>query len=159
VAFYLEDVKTRVIPNEYAQLIQYVDCMIDTTAQIYLGDKKERDVPELPAQSKAGQYLKFATNFDGEPEMPEVEWDSPFAEAQYNKFSREYQQWNNKRLVWLDEKMQSGHYYKSLLMEAADEAINNGTSNSALEFYVERYLTPELALKMKRLRQPVGFCS
>ncbi len=55
--------------------------------------------------------------------------------------------------------MQSGLYYKSLLIEAADEAINNGISDDALEFYVERYLAPELALKMKRLRQPVGFCS
>jgi hypothetical protein len=159
VAFYIENVQSSPIPGEYAQLIQYVDCMIDTTAQLYLTDHKHREFRELPPDSKITQYLKFAEDFKGEPKMPQVEWDSPSAEAQYNKYSREHEQWNNKRLAWLDEKMRTGDGYRVLLTEAADEAVENGTGNELLEFYVERYLSPQKALKMKRLRQPVGLCS
>lgn len=133
--------------------------MIDTTAQIYLTDEKQRRVDELPPTSKTTQYLRFANDFKGEPKMPDIDWDSPFAEARLNKYTREHQQWNNARLAWLDEKMKNGHYYKSLLAEAAEEAIERGAGDGALEFYVERYLSPAQALKMKRLRQPVGMCS
>ena len=159
VGLYLEDVRPRPIPGQYGQLIQYVDCMIDTTAEIYLTEKKEREPHRLPPDSKITQYLKLTTDFKGEPGMPEIDWDSPFAEAQYNKFVREHQQWNNARLAWLDDKMQKGHYNKSLLMDAYREAAENGIGDEALEFYVERYLSPSEALKLKRLRKPVGYCS
>ena len=159
VAMHLEQIQSPPIPGQYTQLIQYVDCMIDTTAQIYLTDDRDRDVVQLSADSKISAYLKFAEDFEGEPQMPEIDWDSPFAQAQYHKYSREHEQWNNKRLASLDKKMKDSHYYKSLLVDAADEAIENGSGNHMLEFYVERYLSPELALEMKRLRRPVGFCS
>lgn len=158
-ALYLEDLQATSIPGQYAQLIQYVDCMIDTTARIYLGNDKEREIRQLPANSKITQYLNFATDFDGEPQRLDIDWDSPFAQAQYNKYEREYQQWNNKRLAWVDGKMKTGDYYKSLLMAAMDEAVETGLGDEMLEFYVERYRSPTEALKMKRLRQPVGSCS
>lgn len=158
-ALYLANVKSRPIPAQYAPLIQYVDCMIDTTAQIYLTDNKERHIPELPADSKITQYLKFAADFEGAPERPDIDWDSPFAETQYDKYNRELQQWNNARLAWLDEEMKTSPYRRSLLMEAMGEAIENRTGDGQLEFYVERYLSPAEALRMKRLRQPVGLCS
>jgi hypothetical protein len=158
-ALYLGDVRSRPLPAQYAQLIQYVDCMIDTTAQIYLTKDNPRKNRELPPDSKITQYVKFATDFRDEPQMPEIDWDSPFAEAQYNKYNREYAQWNNRRLARLDEKMKSGHYYKVLLAAAMDEAIENGAGDETLEFYVERYRSPTEALKMKRHRQPIGRCS
>lgn len=158
-ALYLADVQSRPIPAQYAQLIQYVDCMIDTNARIYLGNNRARQTRALPADSKVTQYLKFASDFKGEPQMPDIDWDSPFAEAQYNKYSRERQQWNNARLAWLDEKMKTQDYYRSLLMEAMEEAIENGTGDEIIEFYVGRYLSPAQELRMKRLRRPVGQCS
>jgi hypothetical protein len=140
VGLHLEDVRPRPIPGQYGQLIQYVDCMIDTTAQIYLTDKREYEPQLLSPDSKITQYLEFVRDFKGEPEMPEIDWDSPFAETQYNKFIREHEQWNNARLAWLDEKMRDGHYYRSLLMDASKEALDNRSGDDELEFYVERYL-------------------
>ena len=159
VGLYLEDVQARPVPVEYAQLIQYVDCMIDTTARIYLNESREQIPQKLPPDSKIIAYLSFADDFKGEPKMPEMDWDNPSAEAVYKKYKQKYQQWENARIARVDEKMQKGHYYKSLLIDAAREAIERGTGDPDLEFYVERYLDPAQALRMKRLRQPVGMCS
>lgn len=158
VALYLEGVRPQSLPGQYAQLIQYVDCMIDTTAQIYLTKRKNREPRPLPPDSKIKQYLRLANDFKGEPKMPDIDWDSPFAETRYHKYVREYQQWNNARLGRLDENMRRDHYH-TLLMEAMEEALESEVSDAELEFYVERYLSPAQALKMKRLRQPVGNCS
>ncbi len=157
-AMYLHDLQEIPIPTNYASLIQYVDCMIDTTAEIYRVEHADLEKP-IPVGSKIQAFLEWADRYEGEPQLPDISWDSPFAEEQYYKFRREYEQWNNKRLADLDVKMNNGHYYKSLLMEAAEEAIAENTSNEVLEFYVERYLSPSQALEMKRSRRPMGYCS
>ncbi len=158
IMLYLEGLEEIPLPNDYARLVQYVDCMIDTTARIFLTDENDLGRSELPPDSKITQYLNWADSFKDRPGEPDIDWDSPFAGAQYEKFARELQQWNNRRLAWLDERM-GEHYYKSLLMEATDEAIENRIGDRGLEFYVERYLSPSQALHMKRLRRPVGTCS
>lgn len=158
-SMYVQDLKSQAIPGQYAELIQYVDCMIDTTAAIYLTKAKDQETRELPADSKIRQYLRFASDFREEPQMPDIDWDSPFAEAQYEKYSREYQQWNNARLASIDDKMKGGSFYKKLLVDAMNEALESGTGDEMLEFYVGRYLTPAEELKLKRIRRPVGFCS
>jgi hypothetical protein len=158
-ALFLEGLKEPELVPAYARLVQYVDCMIDTTAQIYLTEKSSRSYPEPPPDSKITRFLAWANDYEGEPQLPKIEWDGPFAESQYAKFQREHTQWNNARIAALDEKIQKGHYYKSLLMEATAEAIDNSIGNGELEFYVERYLSAKQALQMKRNRQPQGNCS
>lgn len=158
-ALYLENLKEQELPFGYARLVQYVDCLIDTTAQIYLTNNSTRALHELSPDSKITQFITWANDFEKKPQLPDVEWDSPFAQAQYEKYRQEYSHWNNNRIASLDEKMKKGHYFISLLMDAANEAIDNKTSSDELEFYGERYLSAQQALEMKRSRKPIGNCS
>lgn len=158
-AFFLDTLVEQEIPNEYAKLIQYVDCMIDTTAQIYRVQRATDEEQQLPPDSKILMFLNWAKRYEGEPKEPDIDWNSPYAEEQSAKYYREVQQWNNKRIAALDEKMKKDQFHKSLLMEATEEAISNNMGDEELEFYVERYLSPKEALEMKRNRKPMGACS
>lgn len=158
-ALFLEDLESPSFPQVYAQLIQYVDCMVDTTATIYFQEAERETFDSLPPGSKVRQYLELANDFGGEPEYPrDLDVETPFYEQAIHKYRREHAQWNNKRLAALDEKMKEQHN-QILLQEATDEALSLGRSSDVLEFYVERYLSPGQALKLKRHRQVVGFCS
>jgi hypothetical protein len=158
-AFYLEDLRAVPLADEYARLVQYVDCMVDTTAEIYYPRIPEDDDESVRAGSKVASFLACANDFEGEPEYPQIEWDSPFANDLVYKYQREHLQWNNKRIDALDKKINEGQYYRSLLMDAANEALAEGHSNEDLEFYVERYLSAAQALELKRHRKVVGLCS
>ena len=48
---------------------------------------------------------------------------------------------------------------KQLLLDAKAEALADTTSDENFEFYIERYLSGEEALAMKRNRRVMGFCS
>lgn len=88
----------------------------------------------------------------------EINWDSSDADSKYAAYMHVFDEWNNKRLKALDEKMKQT-YYKDLLQSALNEAMENKTGDPLLEFYVARYLSREDALYLKRLRRPIGRCS
>lgn len=154
-AFFLENLEAAQLSSRYTKLVQYVDCLIDTTAEIYL--QEDRPTRELPQTSAIITYLDVAMKFKGEPKM-DINWKRADAESKYAAFRREYDDWNNRRLKALDEKMKQP-YYKDLLQSALNEAMENKTGDPLLEFYVARYLSREDALYLKRLRRPVGMCS
>lgn len=155
--FYLQNLSSKEIPFEYARLIQYVDCMIDTTASIYFPRAEGEVHQRLSDNSKADQFVTWADDFTGKPDYPD--YDKPDFDSAYAVYRKKYKTWDSLRLDKLDAKMQSAHYWKSLLIEARDEAFQNGNSNTEFEFYVSRYLSKADALKLKRSRKVIGNCS
>ena len=155
--FYLESLSSSEIPTEYGRLIQYVDCMIDTTASIYLPQAEGDVYRRLNDNSKASRFVAWANDFAGKPHYPD--YDKPGFDSAYSVYHRKYRAWDSLRLINLDAKLPGAHYWKSLLIEARDEAFQDGNSNTEFEFYVERYLTKADALKLKRGRKVIGNCS
>lgn len=125
------------LPFGYAQLVQYVDCMIDTTAQLYLTTESSSAFEEPSPRTKVAQFISLADAYEGEPQR--LDWSKDVSEKQYREFSRELEAWNAKRMKAL--------------------AIENKTGNAALEFYAERYLSAGETLQMKRMRRVTGTCS
>jgi hypothetical protein len=159
-AFFIHDMSSPSLPEEYARLVQYVDCMIDTTAEIYLnrGQRDNNERYEIAPDSHIGKFLTLANIHKGKPADPKIDWDSPDAERKSELYSKAWEKWDNERILALDQKMKWVPN-QNMLQQAVDEAIENRVGNPELEFYVARYLSAEDALQMKRMRRPVGFCS
>ncbi|MBT1695996.1 hypothetical protein KK083_03850 [Fulvivirgaceae bacterium PWU4] len=158
-ALYL-DLEEQPLPFSYAHLVQYVDCMIDSTATLYLTRASDMDHEQQDQGTKASEFLSFANNFEGMPKEPDYDWDKEReSRVKYRKYQKQYEEWDQKRLQALDLKMKADPVHLGLLRSAVQEAISGRRANPALEFYVERYLSPVQALQMKRLRRVMGLCS
>lgn len=157
---YLEGLQEKKLPDQYARLIQYVDCMIDTTAQIYLPEAKSNSWVEISPFSDAGKFLQWVNKHPEVPEYPDYEkYEDDVYDSLYQNYRLEFDAWTENRLTTKDEKMKTSAYRISQLMNGRDEALETGISNADLEFYVARYLSREDALTMKRNRRVVGKCS
>ena len=159
-AFYIENLEAREIPYDYARLVQYVDCMIDTTAEIYFPEAKPAVYQRVDETSKAYRFVTWAETFPGKPKYPDYEKLTEHnSDSAYNAYARSYERWDSLRLISLDQRMKTSPHWENLLADAADEAVATGNSDALLEFYVSRYLSKELALKLMRGRRVVGNCS
>jgi hypothetical protein len=154
-AYYLHEFSLPKLPAPYARLIQYVDCMIDTTAEVYLTKAREQVYREVDPASAIGKFLTIANNHKGKPAEPR--WDSE-DEKNVERYYVAMEKWNNDRIASLDQKMKWVPN-QNLLKDALEEALGKQTGSAELEFYVARYLSEEEALQLKRLRRPVGMCS
>ncbi|MFZ6010343.1 MAG: hypothetical protein ACOYXT_08330 [Bacteroidota bacterium] len=158
-AVYLVNLQSQMLPYDYARLVQYADCMVDTTTEIYFPKAKYAVYQTVQGDSKAGRFVKWASKFPGKPEYPDYNTlhGEAFDEA-YAKYLRKHAEWDSLRMASLDEKVKKP-YWKSLLMEARDEALASGNSDSNIEFYIARYLSKAEALQLKRSRKVMGNCS
>jgi hypothetical protein len=159
-AFYLANWSTSTLPRTYARLVQYVDCMIDTTAQIYFPVAQGAVYQVVAEGSAAHQFIAWARRYPNEPQPPdyddtsEDEWESV-----WQAHNEAYRQWDNRRLTDLDKRFLNNRFRQDQLRQARDEALATGNSDSELEFYVARYLTKSDALALKRSRRVTGGCS
>lgn len=159
-AFYIEKLESRELPFDYARLVQYVDCMIDTTAEIYFPTAKGEVYQRVDETSKAYQFISWAEKFSGKPEYPDAEKiKEDDMDSAYNAYSKSHERWDSLRIADLDKKMKTSVYWNDLLSEAAEEGLLTGNSDALLEFYVSRYLSKETALRLMRNRRVIGNCS
>jgi signal recognition particle subunit SEC65 len=156
-ALYLDNLESKAIPEKYGKLVQYVDCMIDTTAQIYLTDTRGEVYQRVDEDSKASEFIKWTYKFPGAPDYPEYGQEN--FDSLRDKYMIEYGKWDSTRLATIDNLIVNSQYYSNLLDQARVEALENGNSSSVLEYYVARYISKEDALQLKRNRRVVGGCS
>jgi hypothetical protein len=157
-AFYIEQLTLIQLPYDYARLVQYVDCMIDTTATIFFKGAKSQVYERVPANSKANEFIAWAESFPGKPAYPDYEKVDNMDSA-YQVYESHVAVWDSLRLKHVDDIISTSHYWKSVLMQARDEAIETMNSDARLEFYVARYLSEADALTLMRSRKVVGQCS
>ncbi|HEU5292198.1 MAG TPA: hypothetical protein VFU05_16220 [Cyclobacteriaceae bacterium] len=157
-AFYLLSLQSIELPYDYARLVQYVDCMIDTTATIFFAGAKGEVYEQVAENSKAHDFIKWAESFPGRPEYPDYDKVENFDSA-YEVFQSKFHVWDSLRLLHVDDLMQTSRYWKGVLTDARDEAFESRNSDPRLEFYVGRYLSSADALKLMRGRKVIGGCS
>lgn len=155
-AFYIiEGFSPQEIPEEYAKLIQYVDCMIDTNSHIYLKNATYSGIRFKKKNIKHPAYNKFISFLEKNTMHPKYRmkhkkgdayWDSVYA-------------WELKLDSVVHEKLVPDPEFKKLLGVAIEEAITHKYAAKELEKFAERYYSPEAALTLKRSRIVVGGCS
>lgn len=159
LAFYFSKLESYTLPAEYARMVLYVDCMIDTTAEIYFPQAKGLIYQQVESGSKPAAFIEWANQFPNRPEYPDYKkLEEKEFYAALDHYYDNYRTWDSLRMLNLDENMRNVRW-QSLLAEAADESVNTGNTSAELELYVSRYLSKELALKMKRSRRVIGNCS
>lgn len=155
---YLHGLKSSVIPAEYARLIQYVDCMIDTMATIFPKEERPDSLKYvLGLGSKVKEFVDLAMGFEAAPKEPEIDYSNPHSVEVYNQYQADMENWNIRRVETLDRKMRDQENVK-LLSEAVEESIID-QNGFYLDYYAQRYLSPAKALALKRSFRVHGFCS
>lgn len=182
--YFVEEFKTKPIADKYARLIQYSDCMVDTTAQVFFDKAKDESGligynPSLPNKAlkfnlyvdkvlnkPSFDYKKFPRpyNYKGndssgkklsEQELAEIK----IADEQYNVFQKKLKEWESLRLSKLDSLKNLDPSFMLMLNDALVEVKENKSSNNEFEEYVSRYVSKETALELKRSRRVTGGCS
>jgi hypothetical protein len=138
--------KQQAIPEKYARLIQYVDCMIDTSAVVFLtdnysggwfGDENE----------KAGYYnLKAIADY----------LDKQKGEQNKNQ---KLKQLSEQQLRFASEKLKEDAEFKTIVSKTIDDYVQNKTANFQLEQLASDLRLFDKALLMKRCYRIMGSCS
>ncbi len=151
-AFYFtEDFSQRPIPEKYARMIQYSDCMVDTSTQIFYENPERYENRYLSEQGPAmATFMDYVNKATQKPEYDE------------NDFEKSWENmliWDSLRLIRVDSLNKQDPRFQILLKEALTEALKKGNSDDEFEEYVELYDSPKNALELKRNRIVTGFCS
>ncbi len=164
--FFTTEFNSQPLPEAYARLVGYSDCLIDTTARLFLEDAtREVGLTEQPRHPAIARFLHLTVDFPDRPRFPEppADYDDKPARAAYERAydqaQAEFDRWDSLRMRYLDQELSQTAAFQTALREAVDEALRTGGSNDPLEFYVARYLSKSQALLLKRKRRVVGFCS
>lgn len=156
-AFYFPNGLTqKPLPMPYASLVQYADCLIDTTAQIYFESAKRTGRYYKAAEPKAeSAFMAYAHE---QSHRPKTDYNGKQTEAEQEAQWHAYQEWDSLRISRLDQVAQTPRF-RELLARAATDASTIGTTDDEFEEYVARYYSPKKALELKRSRIVVGGCS
>lgn len=135
------------IPSKYAKLIQYIDCMIDTSATIFLG-KKEADLFGRSTSKKATAYYNDINGYlTKKMDLKNKKDDYTFDYLSDIKIA--YAKNNLQNDVFLLNKLQ--------LLSAA--YLDSETGNDAAEELIAAFVSKAKALEIKRKRRVYGQCS
>ncbi|MFT3796792.1 hypothetical protein [Flavobacterium sp.] len=172
--YFLTDFESKPLPQSYARMVQYSDCLVDTTAQFFL--KTASDTRRLfladTVRDKIGDFLNYVHQTTHKPQFDYKSYriDNNMTEEAQEKIHKErevaydiyynaLQKWDSTRMAKIDFLKMHDPSFDQLLQQAIDEAKDNKPTDDEFEWYVARYVSPELALHMKRNRRVIGGCS
>jgi hypothetical protein len=158
-AIFVEKLQHYTLPHEYARLVQYVDCMVDTSAQIFI-EGSDYDWGAHEQGPKTNKYVEWALDFPNRPTYPD---QNTLSDEEYGRVTEnfwiDHAAWDSLRILDLDKRMQQDVYGQRLLNDATDEVVKSGASDEDIEFYIGRYGSKRTALQLKRSRRVMGTCS
>lgn len=156
-AFYITDeFKSTKIPEKYARMILYADCVVDTTADIFT--EKARNDGSFYTYSDSNykkskvyafsNYIEKNTNHITEKNVPAI----------YKEYK--WRALDSMKKAWIHAKLVPTEKFRQLLTDAVKETKEKNTSTGdEFEDYVARYVSKADALEMKRNRRVYGNCS
>jgi hypothetical protein len=163
--YFITGFESKPLHPDYARMVQYTECMVDTNTTIFLEDSKSQDLLSYEENENVKTFMKLVDiEFSGEPEEPEYpERKDKHLLDEYKKkslqYDRDYRRWDSLRLVHIDKKIATKPGFKEALNKAIASALEKGGSNDLFEYYVARYASKDTALLLKRKRIVYGFCS
>lgn len=176
------------LPKKYSRLIQYSDCLIDTSATVFTDKAKDSGVRYYSDKpNKARDFNEYVSNvlkrprfefemFDVLTGMDTIDFEHPnkklskkkrvesnkkraIAEKEYEIFNQKMQAWEDHKLIKIDSLKSADASFMPKLMEAYTEAKENRSSDDQFEEYVGLYISKDAELEMKRNRRVIGGCS
>ncbi|MGW9684294.1 hypothetical protein [Flagellimonas sp. 2504JD1-5] len=158
---YLEkEFSSKDLPDRYARMILYSECLIDTTSQIFnegasknrwFSHKKESRVK----MEKFNSYILQRFGKEKPATYPNEDLSRDEMLARFDSLKR----WEKSKKMFVKNELSKDPIFCKLLNEAYNEALKNKNSNNEFEEYVSFLLSTENALELKRNRVVVGQCS
>ena len=156
--FITEEPAVKELPEKYARMILYTECMVDTTQGIYLETAQNSGrwfYRQAEEQSEKAVHYKAFLNY--------IDENTKNIEAYYTIDTSLEDRWylmDSCKKVFIKEKLSGEKRFKRLLEAAVIEVLqNNIPSNSEFEDYTAEYYSKKDALTMKRNRKVFGSCS
>ena len=147
------------LPEKYARMVQYADCMVDTSVGIFKENAQRtggRSGRQPKEKSKVIDFFQYINSKTGRPDYFSGGW----TEAKYKEYRKKCNEWDSLRLDRTDRLKENDDEFNELFRAALEEALADvSVSNDAFEEYVRRYKSPQIALELKRSRIVVGGCS
>lgn len=158
--FFIEQMQAPTLPDKYAKLVQYSDCMVDTTTQVLLEAAEDEYYATKKKNTPVSKFLKMTLDFPNEPSQPDNIFDTTTYELlpEYVIFQSDYQHWDSLRLQRVGQRMASDKRLRKSFDRAIDYALKEGCPEE-FDYYAEKYHSPKTALQLKRKRRVIGGCS
>lgn len=174
--FFVEGLSSVKLNDKYARLVQYSDCLVDTTATVYLDKAKKTGV----RYGNDGVKIRALQEYlDKKLQRPIYSYDETteiiadtldeeitdttdyyFDDKKYEEYAKRLNQWESTRFTRVDSLMQNDDQFKIMYKDALSAAIDGTeTTNDEFEEYISRYTSKEQALYFKRNRRVIGGCS
>jgi hypothetical protein len=135
------------LPTKYARLIQYIDCMVDTAASIFLG-KKDTD-PFYAKTSREVSTCYNEINSYLNKQMKIVK----------QKDSYEFDYLTENKITYAKTNLANNSFLSKKLLQLANVYIANETGDDRAEELVALFVSKQKALEIKRKRVVYGQCS
>lgn len=130
------------IPDQYAKLIQYVDCMVDTSASIMLFRREEtRRYEKNGFIDSLNRYVN---------EKMGLKRKKPY---------HEYDYFTPAKSLYANQNLRNDPAFEKLVLQAVDDCIQKNRGSEFLEDLAEPFIPKSKLLDMKRRRQVMGMCS
>lgn len=140
------------IKEDYARLMQYVDCMVDTN-ELIMDENAKTEGYDGQRPKEVAAFLDYVYKETNRPESEE--YDEEYDEEYY----QEYRKWDSLHVVVLDSHLSKQQEFKEKLIAAVNHIEDKQLVSGTMEFYVARYHSKKVALNMARRRRVVGMCS
>lgn len=139
--YFVDEFKQQRLPLKYAGLIQYVDCMIDTTASIFSESAKEFTWGDPPQSVfKLVAYIK-------------KKWGKEDLKDRNNMM------YNDSLFNYAATQLRNDQTFLYMLNEAVEDCLETGKGGDHFESMVAAVISKQKALELKRNRIVVGQCS
>lgn len=145
--YFVDEFERKPLQEAYARMVQYADCMVDTSTQIFRAEGAGMGKKRF---SKVTKFMLYVNRESNKPKYDEKN------DTQYWK---EYRAWDSLKMSFVDSVLSKRKKFIALLSEAVEEALEHGGSDDEFEQYVGRYYSMEAELALKRSRIVYGACS
>jgi hypothetical protein len=143
------------LPERYAKLVLYADCMVDTNAAVLFKDAKCGQVNEkgeLEDEKPGRKYLALKRYLEKHTDHIHGRYADNDTTVWYS--------YDSLRWQYIIDTLAIRREFKPLVKDAIEEALQlKYYAGEWLEFYAERYYSKHAALTLKRNREVVGRCS
>lgn len=143
--FFPEEWQRQAIPEQYSRLIQYVDCMIDTSAQVFLTDKWSAGWRQ---EGEKNPYFRLAELAD--------HLDQKMNKRNNNS---DLKTLSDKQIAFAVAELKNDAAFRKILGSTIDNYAKNKTPNHQLESLATQLGLYDKALLMKRCYRVMGMCS
>lgn len=155
ILYIVEEFEKIKLPEKYARMIQYADCMVDTNTQIFYEEAKNTGRNFI---NNDGKHLKAFLKYTHlKTNMPE--YSDNMSDEDWELYHKRYRTWDSLRFIRVDSLRSVDHEFTKLFNRAMEEVFKNGSAGDEFEEYVARYYSTKKALELKRNRIVVGGCS